>query len=581
MWSMRTPHALAATVLGLALLAASVPATSAPSATAPAAPLSAPHRALPAAAAPDEGPVPAEALSAKVKKVTLRVDAAAGVHPISPLIYGVNFASRVDGLDAAFAVPLDRWGGNSTSRYNYLNDTTNTGQDWYFENIVSDPDETLTAFVDADRRAGSASLVTVPMIGWVSKDSPAEHPFLCSFPKTAFPTQNDVDYWDANCGNGVNGSTRLTADPTTTSITAGAGFDTAMVASLVAKYGTAAEGGVGFYALDNEPVLWNSTHRDVHPAPLNASELWTTSTATATAVKAADPTAKVLGPSDWGWCAYFFSADEDCGQSPLPDARGGLPLGAWYLKQFAASDAGSGTRTLDYFDEHYYPQANNVALSGKGSVAVQALRLRSTRSLWDPTYADESWISDANGRVPLAWIRTMKAWTDQYYPGTKTAITEYNWGGLESVNGALAQADVLGIFGREGLDLATLWGPGGAREPWAYAFRMYRNYDGHAHQFGDSSVMARSSNQGRLSVYAATRGSDGALTVMVVNKTHSTIPSTLSVKNFPGASKAAVYRYSSAHTKRIVKTASVKVRSGAIKTRFPGYSITLLVLAHH
>jgi hypothetical protein len=575
---MRTPLVLTATAL--ALLAASVPASNAPSATLPAAPPASPARGAVPTATPAATLVPAEALAAKVKKVTLSVDATGGVHPISPLIYGVNFASQVDGLAGAFDVPVDRWGGNSTSRYNYLNDTTNTGQDWYFENIVSDPAETLTAFVDADRTAGSASLVTVPMIGWVSKDSPAQHPFLCSFPKTSFPTQNDADYWDSNCGNGMKGSTPLTADPTTTSVAAGADFDTAMVAALVAKYGTAADGGVGFYALDNEPVLWNSTHRDVHPAPLTANELWTKSSATATAVKAADPTAKVLGPSDWGWCAYYFSADEDCGQSAVADARGGLPLGAWYLQRFAASDAGSGTRTLDYFDEHYYPQANNVALSGKGSAAVQALRLRSTRSLWDPTYADESWISDANGRVPLAWIRTMKAWTDQYYPGTKTAITEYNWGGLESVNGALAQADVLGIFGREGLDLATLWGPGKAGQPWAYAFRMYRNYDGHRHQFGDSSVTARSSNQGRLSMYAATRGSDGALTMMVVNKTRSTIPSTLTVKNFAGASKAAVYRYSSAHTTKIVKTTSVKLRSGAIKTGFPGNSITLLVLAH-
>ena len=44
-------------------------------------------------------------------------------------------------------------------------------------------------------------------------------------------------------------------------------------------------------------------------------------------------------------------------------------------------------------------------------------------------------------------------------PGTKLAITEYNWGGTESLNGALAEADVLGIFGREGVGLATMWDP--------------------------------------------------------------------------------------------------------------------------
>ena len=89
----------------------------------------------------------------------------------------------------------------------------------------------------------------------------------------------------------------------------------------------------------------------------------------------------------------------------------------------------------------------------------------------------------------------MQEWVDANYPGTKLAITEYNWGGLEHINGALAQADVLGIFGREGLDLATLWGPPDDTEPGAYAFRMYRNYDGTGSGFGDTSVKAASADQ--------------------------------------------------------------------------------------
>ncbi len=417
--------------------------------------------------------------------VTLTVDAGRGRHAISPLVYGVNFASQVSGLKKAFRVPVDRWGGNSTSRYNYTNHTYNTGSDYYFENIVASGDGTLGSFLRTDRKRHSDSLVTVPMVGWVSKDSPSEHPFTCSFPKTDFPTQNSFDYWDPNCGNGVNGSTNLTADPTTTSRAVGPDFVQQMVSHLVATYGKAKHGGVRFYDLDNEPDLWNSTHRDVHPDPLSESELWSKSRPTARAVKAADPTAKVIGPSDWGWCAYFYSAVDDCGSSTHDrDAHGGLPFGQWYLRQFARAQKTGGKRLLDYFDEHFYPQENGVALSPAGDTATQALRLRSTRALWDPTYVDESWISDANGGKPLAWIRTMRAWVEKRYPGTKTAISEYNWGALDSMNGALAQADVLGIFGRERLGLATLWGPTKAGDPWAYAFRMYRNYDGHGGAFG-------------------------------------------------------------------------------------------------
>lgn len=118
----------------------------------------------------------------KVTKITLRVDAATGRHPISPLIYGVNFADQVPGLAQRFTVPIGRWGGNSTSRYNYTNHTYNTGADWYYENVVAhsgDSLEPVEDFVSANQAAGTASLVTVPMLGWVSKDSPSEHPFTC------------------------------------------------------------------------------------------------------------------------------------------------------------------------------------------------------------------------------------------------------------------------------------------------------------------------------------------------------------------------------------------------------------------
>jgi hypothetical protein len=74
----------------------------------------------------------------------------------------------------------------------------------------------------------------------------------------------------------------------------------------------------------------------------------------------------------------------------------------------------------------------------------------------------------------------MLQWVATNYPGTKTAITEYNWGALNDITGAIAQADLLGIFGREGLDLATIWSPpnpnpgaGAPPDPGVFAFKMY------------------------------------------------------------------------------------------------------------
>ncbi|HEX6467693.1 MAG TPA: glycoside hydrolase family 44 protein [Streptosporangiaceae bacterium] len=514
---------------------------------------------------------------AAAAELALSVDVSAVRHAISPDIYGMNGGDPA--LLAELGMPVARWGGNATSRYNFKNHTYNTGSDWYFENIVAGPDNTLESFVQANRDRGTKQVVTVPMIGWVAKDSPASHPFACGFPATRFPTQDSFDQWDANCGNGRQGDANLTgAVPTDTSIPADASFAGEMVSHLVDQFGPAARGGVPIYELDNEPVLWSSTHRDVHPDPVTYDELGGKGTATAAAIKAADPSAAVLGPSGWGYCEWVASGLDGCAPGADAAAHGGLNLSQWYLKNMKDfSDAHGGKRFLDYFDQHYYPQIS----SGKDAEA-NALRLRSTRSLWDPTYVDESWIGPSGVNAPpLQLIRTMKAWVAQYYPGTKVAITEYNWGALDDINGALAEADVLGIFGREGLDLATIWGEPKPTDPGAYAFRMYRDYDGAGSRFGDVSVSAVSSDQGQLAVYGAQRTSDRALTVMVINKTGSDLTSRLSVAGFNCKGRAQRYTYSPADLASIARGADLPVTGGSVSATYPANSITLLVLPRH
>src|SRR5207253_3059631 len=84
---------------------------------------------------------------------------------------------------------------------------------------------------------------------------------------------------------------------------------------------------------------------------------------------------------------------------------------------------------------HYYPQASGVD-SPASDPATQQLRIRSTRSLDDPNYTDESWIG-----VPVNLIPRLKAWIADNYPGTKLAITEYRWGGEKDASGAVALAN--------------------------------------------------------------------------------------------------------------------------------------------
>jgi uncharacterized repeat protein (TIGR01451 family) len=514
----------------------------------------------------------------------LSVDAAADRHLISPYVYGMNFAD--ESLADELGLPVRRRGGNSTTRYNWQIDVHNVGSDWYYENIPganaydpSLPDGSGSdLFVEQDRRTGTDSIITVPLLGWTPKPGAASHPYDCGFKVSVYGAQDDVDPWDPDCGNGVQGGVEITGnDPADTSIPITTTFVTAWINHLTAKYGTAVNGGVMFYNLDNEPMLWNSTHRDVHPNPADYDEMRNRTYDYGAAVKAADPMAQTLGPVTWGWCAYLYSAADGCSPGPDRASHGNMDFTPWYLQQMAAYEQANGVRILDYLDLHYYPQASGVALSSAGNAQTQALRLRSTRSLWDSTYQDESWISDTTND-PIQFIPRMQQWVADNYPGTKTAVTEYNWGALDHINGALAQADVLGIFGREGLDLATLWGPPDADEPGAYAFRMYLNYDGLGSGFGETSVHAASADQGQLAIYAAQRESDAALTLMAINKTDHGLTSTVTLANFYPAPNAQVYRYSAADLDAVVREADQPVATDGFTTTFPANSITLLVV---
>ena len=519
----------------------------------------------------------------------LTVDVATARHAISDDIYGINFADEA--LATALRLPVRRWGGNSTSRYNWQANVHNTGSDYYFENI---PDDTASGatlpngsaadqFVDQDRRTGTRTLMTVPTIGWTPKRRLANHPYDCGFKVSKYGAQQSVDAFDSNCGNGIKpDTTNVTLnDPLDTSVAIDPSFVGAWINHLTVKYGIASNGGVAYYALDNEPALWNGTHRDVHPSPLTYDELRDRAWQYGAAVKAADPTARTLGPAEWGWCGYIYSAADPGGCGPGPDktAHGNLDSVVWYLQQMQAYESAHGVRILDYLDLHNYPQADGVSLTTAGNAATQALRLRSTRSLWDPTYSDESYLSDLNGPLALQLIPRMKAWVAANYPGTRTAISEYNWGGLENVNGALAQADVLGIFGREGLDLATMWSPPLATEPGAFAFRMYRNYDGGGHGFGETSVSATSADQATLSIYAAQRRADQALTVIVINKSGNDLASPITLAGFVPAPAGAVYRYSGASPGTIARAADQALTASGFSATFPANSITLFVIA--
>lgn len=523
------------------------------------------------------------ATAASGPQIRIDVDVNRDRQPISPDIYGINYGD--DALVSTLNHSIRRWGGNATTRYNWRLDVSNRASDWFFENV---PEEVQDAealpkgssaerFITQNQAAGVKTIMTMPMIGW----TPKSRDFACSFAVSKYGQQQYNDQWNPDCGNGYtpNGE-QLVADPTDTSIAIDAAFVTDWIGYLVQEFGSAANGGVTHYNLDNEPMLWHETHRDVHPEPVSYDEIYERTVKYAAAIKRADPSAQTLGPAVWGWSAYQFSALDlaDGGSfiNRYPDraAHGDMPFLEWYLMQMAAYEQANGVRILDYLDVHYYPQAQEVALAPKGSPRTRALRLRSTRSLWDDTYVDESWIDE-----PVRLIPRLREWIDAYYPGTKIALSEYNWGALDDINGALAQAEVLGIFGREGVDLATMWAPEDADDPFVFAFQMYRNYDGNGNAFGETSVYSSSSDSEQLSVYSAQKSSNGALTVLVINKSDRNITGSINVANFAPADIVQRYRYSGERIDAIQTLPESQLVDGQLSELFPNNSFTLLVFS--
>lgn len=556
----------------------------------------------------------------------LSVDAGDPTHAISPDIYGMNAFSMPPSEAKAVNLPVDRWGGDATTRYNYQLDVTNAASDWYFENSVSgkgtQDNSAFNAQVELDESVGSKTLGTVPVMGWIAKSGTG-----CSFPSSTYPTQFAFEPYGDGCGDGMypEGTSGCTSasgcnitgnDPTVCCETVDApSWANGWVTYLVGKFGSAANGGVAIYDLDNEPAWWDAVHRDVHPVASTYDEVTNNGIATAKAVKSADPTAAVSGPVIDNWWNYFYSKkDMESGwgtgcfepwDNPTDRlAHGGVPMVEYYLQQFNAASSTYGSRLLDYLDLHTYfagtYNGTGVDFGTAGNTQEQIVRLDSTRVFWDPTYTDPNfpqpnYTTDANYtsscNVPLQapqLIPMAQKWVAADYPGTKIAFTEYNWGGQENVNGALAQADILGIFGKYGLDLATLWGaPDPVKQvPGLMAYEIYRNYDGANSMFGDTALSSTSSNQGQLSVYGAVRSSDGALTIVVINKTYGQLTATLSLNNFTSKSGSAqAFLYSNANINAIVAQPAVTVTppsgSGTTSTisyTFPTQSITLFVI---
>jgi hypothetical protein len=395
--------------------------------------------------------------------VQFRIDASR-TFPISPYVYGVNgFGDPPDPTTPEWprGVTLSRFGGNRLTAYNWENNASNAGRDYnYFNDDYlgggNKPGEAVRARVARAAAKGAGMIVTVPMIGYVARDvdrtsvgndaatlrARLASRFVASYPsRPAPPAAGGPDVDDA------------------------AVYQDEFVRWLTGTFpgATTSTRTPIFFGLDNEPDLWGSTHDEIRPqvggksSILTYDELIDRTIAYAGSIKRVDTNAVVFGPGTGTWTGATTLA-----RYPTPDPRHGrrdfLDV---YLQRLRAAERASGRRLVDVLDVHWYPEVEVDGARITDDVAPQTdatvdARMQAPRSLWDPTYNEGSWVNRVQGG-PIRLLPLLREKVAAHYPGTKLAITEYFYGRGGDISGGIAQADVLGIFGREGVFAATLW----------------------------------------------------------------------------------------------------------------------------
>ena len=425
---------------------------------------------------------------------------------ISPYIYGLNFYSGNTG--APPLLTFDRAGGNRWTAYNWINNASNAGSDYLYENDnylcngscnAAIPAEAVRTFIAADQTDGMASLVTFQLQGYVSVDTttvqvPQPFPNLKYFRPVVFKksTVSTAPF-------------TITPPPATTDNHVYMDeFAWALNQKLPGIFG-ATPTHPTFIELDNEPELWNSTHEEVQGSTAVTSDAYIANTITLTkALKDQFPHLIIFGPVHYGFEGIYNWQGElsatPAGSNWFPDK---------YLPAISAASITYGKPLVDVYDFHWYSEATdgttrvtNLTGATLTDAQVQAI-VQSPRSLWDTTYTENSWISNDVLGGPIYILGRLQSRINAEDPGMKIAITEYNNGGSQHIAGTIAQADNLGIFGAEGVFAASLW-PLSNSEPYILAaFRAFRGFDGSTACFGDTSLQATSTDISKVAVYAS------------------------------------------------------------------------------
>ena len=437
---------------------------------------------------------------------------------------------------------MRRIGGNRLTGYNWENNNSNAGNDW--EHTSDDfliwnagissaestvPGKVMTYFHEQSRSIDAESILTLQMAGYVAKDRNG-----AVQESDAAPSDRWVEVRDKK-----EAPFEVIPDLADDVV-----YMDEFVNFIVQTFGpSTTPGGVRWYSLDNEPALWSHTHPRIHPDQTGAEELVDRSIALAKAVKDVDPSSEILGPALYGMSGYEHLQE-------APDWESVNQGYSWfidyYLDQMKLAEQTHAVRLLDVLDIHWYPEAtgDHRIIDGAATTELDIeARLQAPRTLWDPSYIEDSWIGEWRQQY-LPLLVTLQQSIDTYYPDTELSITEYNYGGAGTISGGLTQADVLGIFGKYGVYIANYWSLGDDNRYVLAAFNLYRDFDGAGSTYGNTNVKAETNDNEATSVYAAIQDDEtDTLHIIVLNKAMETVELQFAIQNETSYSSVEIWTF--------------------------------------
>ena len=493
--------------------------------------------------------------------------------PISPYIYGADGFQSPEDIAGLGLFTVGRHGGNRMSSYNWVNNASNAGVDYYQENDDylgggTAPGGAVTPFISQFHANDCAAVVTVPFMGHVSADKLHDE-------------SHGSEYLNIKY---VLGATALNPNYMTERLRVmapvkGAPFSMSPDPNLPTVY---ADEFVNFidqtypyartdpnkriiWQLDNEPDYWNAQFPVIRNPGVGETapaltELVSKTAAYAQAIRSIIPGAIILAPC----VGSFFDIQ-------LQKYLGGPTfypgINNWwmanYLKAVKTDSLTANQRLIDVFDYHNYSEATDGVYPDSGwekqgpapgnpdylSVTdasnrptLVAARVQAARSLWDPTYIECSWVAEYSYNTgtpdgmsalpaPLMSIPREKYNINLSFPGVKLAFTEWNFGGWDHPSGAVVNADALGIFGVQGVFLASYWSLHNNNDTYTFgAFAAYNKFDLSGRRFGNSSISATTDSLDKSAVYASIDDADTSVVkAIAINRTLSAVSTGLTI----------------------------------------------------